>query len=424
MSFQETINSKGHILYWIPDTKYQYNSEKILGMDLDWTIIKPIHGKIHPRDENDWEFFTDKLTRIKTAIDNGYKFIIFTNQAGLLSEKKNQLTLEGFKIRWDNIYARLQREFGISSVWLLASLYDDFNRKPCTGMWEFVEKHLNGDMKVDRNKSLYVGDMAGRKADYSSSDLLFAMNSGVEFQVPEVFYNDSKDPVNKTKKLIDQVNKDDKIFKGSKLLEDYETGSKKHVTKDNANKLGEIRKMLREEEKQYLVIVIGSPASGKSSYYTRNLKSVLGKKHIYLSMDKFNGTPAKFAKEVDKQLKDNKTVIIDNTNGTVKTREKLISLAIQNNIPVIGIHFTTPKDIVKHLNALRTKITNVQVLNNNVDEGHSVPAVAIHSYWKHLEEPNTASEHMLKVFKIDYEPVFHESDKRECIRKEDFIMLI
>ena len=78
MTFQEVITSNGHILYSLPEQKYQFNSEKILGMDLDWTIIKPIKGKIHPLDDKDWEFFSSKLSKIQDKINEGYKFVIFT----------------------------------------------------------------------------------------------------------------------------------------------------------------------------------------------------------------------------------------------------------------------------------------------------------------------------------------------------------
>ena len=59
--FEEITNAKGHILFWQPDIKYRVNSTRILGMDLDWTFIKPIKGKIYPIDEYDWEFLTPDL---------------------------------------------------------------------------------------------------------------------------------------------------------------------------------------------------------------------------------------------------------------------------------------------------------------------------------------------------------------------------
>jgi bifunctional polynucleotide phosphatase/kinase len=437
MTFLEAITSNGHILYSLPEEKYQFNSEKILGMDLDWTIIKPIKGKIHPLDDKDWEFFSSKLAKIQDKINEGYKFVIFTNQAGLLSGKKNQLNLNQFKSRWVDICHKLQSQYGITSVYLIASLYDDFNRKPCTGMWEFLETQLNGSVKVQRNKCLYIGDMAGRcatpnrlkddissfsgrKGDYSSSDLLFALNLGVEFAVPEVFYDDSKELGNRTKRLQERVFADKEIFNGKKYLEEFD----KNISRSNEKIREEIKTLLLDKKKQFLIFFIGSPASGKSTYYGTHLTK-LGL--TYLSNDTFNGTPAKFNKEIDRNLKEGKNVIVDNTNASSKTREKLIQIASKNtsvgntSIQVVCIHVTTPKNIVMHLNALRTKITNRDVLNNVINEGHSVPVVAIHSYWKHLEEPDREKEGIDYVFKIDYEPAFI---KTGGITKEQFSMFL
>ena len=419
MAFQEVITSNGHILYSLPEEKYQLNSEKILGMDLDWTIIKPIKGKIHPLDETDWEFFSSKLSKIQDKINEGYKFVIFTNQAGLLSGKKNQLNLDQFKSRWVDICHKLQTQYGITSVYLIASLYDDFNRKPCTGMWEFLETRMNGSVKVQRDKSLYIGDMAGRKGDHSSSDLLFALNIGLEFAVPEVFYNDSKEIGNRTKKLLERVFADEEIFNGKKYLEEFD----KNISRKNEKITEEIKTLLLDKKKQFLIFFVGSPASGKSTYYETHLAKV---GLVYLSNDTFNGTPAKFNKEIDRNLKEGKNVIVDNTNASSKTRQKLIQLADKQNddgsgIQVICIHVTTPKNIVMHLNALRTKITNRDVLNKVINEGHSVPVVAIHSYWKHLEEPDAEKEGIDYVFKIDYEPNFN---KANGITKEQFSMFL
>ena len=54
-----------------------------------------------------------------------------------------------------SLYKKFQEEHNIHSVYLIVSLYDDFNRKPCTGMWEFMEFQLNDNIKVQRNKSLW-----------------------------------------------------------------------------------------------------------------------------------------------------------------------------------------------------------------------------------------------------------------------------
>lgn len=49
-------------------------------------------------------------------------------------------------------------------------------------MWEILEKY-NGDIKIDKSKSFFCGDAAGRKdkkhKDFSDSDLKFALNVGI-----------------------------------------------------------------------------------------------------------------------------------------------------------------------------------------------------------------------------------------------------
>lgn len=39
---------------------------------------------------------------------------------------------------------------------------------------------------ADREKSLYVGDAAGRKGDHSNTDFTMALNAGLNFETPEV----------------------------------------------------------------------------------------------------------------------------------------------------------------------------------------------------------------------------------------------
>jgi len=431
MGFEENINSNGHILFWQPEKKYRVNSEKIFGMDLDWTIIKPIRGKIHPIDENDWDFLVkdSELSRIKDKIDNGYKFVIFTNQGGLLDIDKNKsdnkMGLVGFKNRWVNIYKKFQEEYNIHSVYLIVSLYDDFNRKPCIGMWEFMEFQLNDNIKVQKDKCLYVGDMAGRKGDHSSSDLLFSLNIRIQFQVTEVFYNDSNLLSNNTNVLIKDVYKNNKIFNGVKYIQEFD----KNISRSNKKITNDIKNIWLDantnlDTKQYLILFIGSPASGKTTYYKQNFKDI--NNLIYLSSDTFNGTPAKFNKEIEKELKNKNSVIVDNTNGTIKTREKYIKLCqslnnkISENCRIIYIKFNTNKEICMHLNALRTKLNNTCVLNGENDCNHNVPAVAIHSYWKRFEEPNKDKEQIDYLFEIEYEPKF---DKKEGITQKMFELL-
>lgn len=443
--FHEEINSNGHILYWLdshnPIGKHseelnQTGQYKILGMDLDWTIIRPIKGKIHPLDEHDWQFLYQKeqMRAINDKIASGYKLVIFTNQGGLLAKKGGNMDVEGFKTRWNIILEQLATQFNIKPFALLISLYDDYHRKPCCGMWEFLEKILHQQLHqtkkhdkaqdismavVDRAASLYVGDMAGRQGDYSASDLQFAMNLGVDFQVPETFYYNvegSELASNKTSTLIKQLLADEKLFNPNKPLSKQEMAANKKLAKINAATKDEIIAGLEDQHMQSLIIFVGSPASGKSSWYASYLKHLESKGLVsYLGMDTFNGTLTKFHKEIEEHLKKGKNVIVDNTNGTEKSRSKLATLAkgVNKNIQVLVVHFTTDKQICMHLNALRTKQVNICELQKKQHCGHNVPAVAIHTYWKYFEQVDIDKELGIDVvYTIGFEPRFSGLDEK------------
>jgi bifunctional polynucleotide phosphatase/kinase len=448
MSFHEVITPRGHILYWLPKNHEQLNSTKILGMDLDWTLIRPVKGKIHPVDENDWQLLYNNLDSIKHKQADGYKFVIFTNQGGLLSKKGGQMGVDQFKTRWHHILDKLESKCGITDVYMLVSLHDDFNRKPSTGMWVFMEQKLNNDIKVKRTDCLYVGDMAGRKGDHSASDLLFALNLEVDFQVPEVFLDGDNTAKNKTKKLIKSVLEDESLFNSRQFLETFD----KNISKSNKTVTDELCAILEDKACQSLVLFVGSPASGKSSYYHRYLEDVTAL--IYLSMDTFTGTPGKFMKQVEMHLSKGNNIIIDNTNGTKKAREKFITLAraietvnkssnkssnksikcVKSKINIIVMYITTEKSICMHSNALRTKLNNAASLQDDNDKNderiqHNVPAVALHTYWKNFQIPNTDDEDIDIIYKVDYDPVFITDTKEERgvtsrLTKEDFMMLM
>lgn len=427
MVFEEKINENGKILFWQPEIKYRTNSSLILGMDLDWTIIKPLTGKVFPKDKDDWTFWADSLEKIKAKCNAGYKFVIFTNQGGLLKEKANRLNLDGFKERWNNIYDKF-KDNGIISVYLVAALYDDFYRKPCIGMWEFVEQHLNGNgiengnHIVNRKKSIYIGDMAGRDKDYASTDLLFAMNLGVSFLVPELFYYPDKYYKNKildneykqfdSEYLISKIKKDDKQFKSIELLQTIEKNS-------NKDSIESIKRILDRNTK-CLILFVGSPASGKTFFYNKYFKN--NEKIIYMSKDTFDGSDAKFYKEIVKNCSNTEgdSVVIDNTNGKLKNREKLLKIAKEHKAKTIVIKFDISKQLVMHLNELRTKLSIVCELNGKKICKKPVPTVAINTFWKYFEEPDK-DEGIDYIFHIEYEPDFTNT---EGISKERFKLLL
>ena len=148
-----------------------------------------------------------------------------------------------------------------------------------------------------------------------------------------------------------------------------------------------------------------------------------------MSKDTFNGTDAKFNKEVVKNLTTNKSndtnipinsVLIDNTNGKLKNREKLLKIAKENNAKTIIIKFDISKQLVMHLNELRTKLSIVCELNGNKICKKPVPTVAINTFWKYFEEPDKG-EGVDYIFNMEYEPDF---TNKEGMSSEKFKLLL
>ena len=105
---------------------------------------------------------------------------------------KGKLTVEQFQTKMSKLLARL----GVSTT-VFASISDvGYYRKPRTGIWEWMELRGNQGVGVDREKSCYCGDAAGRlvghlpgrKKDFSCSDRLLATNLGVNFFTPEELF--------------------------------------------------------------------------------------------------------------------------------------------------------------------------------------------------------------------------------------------
>lgn len=73
---------------------------------------------------------------------------------------------------------------------LIATAKDD-NRKPAPGMWNHFTKECNGGVEIDKEKSFYVGDAAGRSFDFADSDKEFAKVIGVAFKTPDEVFGES-----------------------------------------------------------------------------------------------------------------------------------------------------------------------------------------------------------------------------------------
>ncbi len=397
--WESTTSTSGLLFYCQPNQSKRFNSSKILALDLDGTLIKPEIGKIFPVSIDDWVFIYN-MKKIRDYFKKGYKIVIMTNQKGCY-QGKGKLTFEDFKTRWSKIYESLQ-----VPAYILAAPQDDFYRKPATGMWDFMEKNLNGDLKINLKDCIYVGDAAGRKGDHSDVDIKFAINIGVTFMTPEEFFEDSKEfPFESLRENL----------KGFPPRDYMESDQLEEIHQNNQDSWKNIERIAKGGKS--VLMMIGSPASGKSSL-AKLIKDRLYKTYpsltIILSLDT-EKTKAKLKRKlmncVDKDNFECSNVIIDATNGTKKARQEWIEVIKKINpaVNIYGIFMNVHKNVVMHFNELR----KLRTVINPEYHSKNIPDVAIHSFFKKYEEPIN-EEGFKAIIDFSFEANFKdEEDKKQ-----------
>lgn len=180
-------NTKEIGLVWGKTSDFT-GGDKIAMFDMDGTLITTKRGKGFPRSADDWKFFSENVPeKIQEKHSEGYSIVIASNQKGVSTGNTNPKTIQT-KIQ------NFSKEFGTPMCALFATGDDEF-RKPMTGMWDFYNENLNEGEEISKEDSFYVGDAAGRKKnkkrkrnDFSSGDRMFAVNVGIEFYTPEMFF--------------------------------------------------------------------------------------------------------------------------------------------------------------------------------------------------------------------------------------------
>ena len=147
------INWESSASLLIMDYGPQHVSPYVAAFDLDGTLIKTNPG------HDTWMHWHPCVPhKIKTTSLCGYRIVIFTNQGGISHGKP---TVHQFQAKVDAVV----KTFETCPVTLLASINDDEYRKPRTKMWKYFLEQKNNCI-IDKAESFYIGDAAGRKAEW------------------------------------------------------------------------------------------------------------------------------------------------------------------------------------------------------------------------------------------------------------------
>lgn len=135
-----------------------------------------------------------------------------------------------------------------------------------------------------------------------------------------------------------------------------------------------------------LVILVGLPASGKTSFYRERFAST----HSHVSKDLMRNRRDRQAHQmalVDAALAAGRSVVIDNVNATVADREPLIAAGRKHEARIIGYALAAPPTVCIERNRGRAGPKRV-------------PVVAIHAAAKRLQTP-TYLEGYDELYRVD-----------------------
>ena len=321
---------------------------KVIFADLDHTLITPKGKHVFPKTIDDWKWKDETIvSKLKDMYNNkGYEIVIVSNQ--------KKMTREEVKTKVQMIYDDLQLPFVF-----LSGHSDLYYRKPQLGLWEVLIEYIFKDINnIDYPSSIFVGD--------SIADLYFARNINIKFMHTEL------------------------LFSGIPNKDFLKIEEKKHpLTEWVSDSVKNILPSFKKSSKR-IVIMVGSPASGKS-FYSHELETTYG----YLRINKDDmKSDAVMLKAYDLGIKEGRNIVIDGTNPTKESRSKWINVArkASYNITIVWMNF--PMYVVEFLN-------NYRIAKNKNQNSH-VPAVAMRVYYKKLEIPlQSECDTLIEINKIN-----------------------
>ena len=370
---------------------------KIAAFDLDSTLIQTSSGKVFSKDATDWRWWDPLVPgALKQLYAGGYAICVISNQGSVSlgtnkkTAKADAKSLTTFKTKVNSVLSHFD-----FPILLLAATARDRYRKPRTGMWTELLEDLDLDDHdgLNRTESFFVGDAGGRaargntRADHACSDRDFAANEGIVFKTPEEYFlNEEPHPFTRS-------------FEPTNFL-----NSTVSTSTDTTPIVFEKKAPLD------LVIMCGSPASGKSTFYWTKLKP-LGYERVNQDLLKSRDKCVKVAASF---LTHGVSVAVDNTNADADTRAIWIQLAQTHKIPIRCAYFTAPAKLCEHNDTVRALADN-KTEKFNPEKRAILPHSAFAGFASRFRAPK-AEEGFADIVKVEFEVSFPTLEAHEHIR--------
>ena len=277
----------------------------IAGFDFDWTLIRPKGATTWCCNRDDWTFlYNNCKSTLERFHNEGYTIVIITYQTRKYKIELIKDFVEMFDIPLYVIISdgEIQKNFKLI---------------------DYLE--LGYDRVLNTHVSFYCGDADGDQGSWSNMDLVFAVYNNIRFCKPATIF-------------------------GEEYVSDVQVSNVDLGLLDNYD----------------VIIMCGSPGSGKSTFVKNNL---VPKGYSVVSSDEHKSNKSKMAKEMKTYLKERKPVVIDACNPTITNRMYWKSMLKDEKCLIILV------DVEK----------SIAIDRNAKREVHKVPIVAIHTWYKRFD---------------------------------------
>lgn len=321
--------------------------------DFDGTLVATASGRRFPAGGGDVRALRGAAP-FERLQGQGYRLVIISNQLGV---GRGRVGLDVVRERFERFLAATGLPFSVA-----CSLADDRFRKPAVGLWEQCEAWWG---PLDRSRSFYVGDAAGRPRDFSCSDRKFAHNVGISFQTPEEF------------------------FLGAPAAPfswgGYDPAGAPRGFPEAAAAAAAGRR---------LVIAVGQPASGKTTFLSRALPG-----HTRVCQDELK-TRGRCLQACERALAGGGAVAVDCTNPAPEDRAPFVALAQKYRAgrPLMLL-FPVPPELAAHLNWVRA-----------ASGGRRVPEIAYRVFRKRYIEPR--GDEGADIERVEFAAQFSDEKER------------
>lgn len=356
--------------------KHGAPASSIAAFDMDDTLITTKLGQVFSEGRGDWKWLHPTVpAKLKDLVQRGFRIVIFTNQGGINTKgTADDAKAKEIMGKIDDISVEL--DLPLTAV---VATKDDSARKPSRFMWDWFCENLNKGVEVDLSQSFFVGDAAGRKVktlagrdkDFSCTDRKFAHNVGVRFLTPEEFL----------------VGAAPAPFQWDGLSPD---DLQRALSSGGSTSQG-----WSPYPSSELVVMVGMPGSGKST--VSNALAEAG--YVRVNRDTLKTMDACYA-AASNALGLGKSVVIDNTNGSVEERQRWIELAKKHFVPSRAFLLTTPLEMAQHLALMRERL----------GKASHIPTMVYNMFKSKYQEPST-SEGFTTVVQIPFVANFPEGSE-------------